>query len=109
MTINVRVPYAEYKNRYEGFEKVKRDYNTEDKTIEITIGEKRFNTLQNRKNAALVLNEIIGLLEPGEAQKFILFGSEKMEKALNENRSLMGINQIECTERAIELMKEYNI
>lgn len=111
MTINVRVPYTEYKNRYEGFEKAKRNYNAEDKTIEIEIGEKRYNKLQSedKKYAGLALQAIIALLQPGEAEKFVLIGSDKIEKAYTENKDKMSDNQRKCTERAIELMKEYGI
>ena len=110
-TTKVRVSYGEFKDRFDGFEKWKGNYNKEDKTIEIEIGEKRYANLmqENKKYASKVLYEIAGLLQPGEAEKFILIGSEQIEKALEENKSRMSVNQIECTKKALKIMKNYGI
>ncbi len=111
MTINVTVPYSEYKKRYAGFEKLKRNYNAVDKTIEIEISEKRYAKLSadSKENAGLALYEIIGLLQPGEAEKFVLAGSEKSTASYNAVKDTLSENRRRCIERAIELMKGYNI
>ena len=109
------IKYSDYKNRYEGFEKNKGNYNAETKEIEIEINDKVFSKLQaeNMKNAAIVLSEIQGLVwlpnMDSLAKQFVLGGSEKFDKWIEENAEpLKQANYYDSFKRAIDIMKTYN-
>jgi hypothetical protein len=111
---NITVKYSEYKSRYEGFEKSKGNYNPETKEIDIEITDKKYEQLQgdNMKNAALVLDEIKGLVwlptMNSLAKQFVLGGAEKSDKWIEENaEALKQANYYNSFKKAIEIMKEY--
>lgn len=113
-TATVRVPYAEYKNKFEGFEIKKSDYNADDKTIEITISEKIYAKLKDKKNAAIAYNKIKGVVWLPQMQnlskKFILGGSDKYAQWIEINADeLKKFNYYDKFKKAIETIKCYGI
>ena len=111
---NITVKYSEYKNRYEGFEKSKGNYNPETKEIDIEITDKKYEQLQadSMEYAAIVLNEINGLVwlpnMTSLSKQFVLGGSKKSDKWIEENaRALKQANYYNSFKKAIEIMKTY--
>lgn len=113
---SITIQYNEYKNRYEGFEKSKGNYNPETKEIDIEITDKKFEQLQasNMEYAAIALDEIKGLVwlpnMPLLARQFVLGGSQKSDRWIEENaEALKKTNNYDSFKRAIEIIKTYNI
>ena len=108
--MKLTVPYSEYKNRYEGFEKRKENYNAEEKTIDIEIGDKTYAKLQNRPYAGIILNKISLLIQPnlGNVKQFVLAGSNIVKQFYKDNEDvLIKLNQSDDVKKAIEIMEEW--